>query len=183
MRKLIAFSVAAVLAATSMVSADDVKSGLEPGSFVGAFQVRDITGPRKGKSLCYRCAYSGRPVVSIFARDVNDELVDLIKQVDKKVGDNADKEMRAFVILLTDDPDEAATKLKKVAETAKVKNVPLTVFDGQAGPPSYKITKDADVNVMMWVGGKVKVNEAFGKGKLAKKSVASVVKKSDKILN
>jgi len=183
MKKLVALSVAAVLAVASMASAADVESGLEPGSFVGAFQVRDITGPQKGKSLCYRCAYGGRPVVSIFARDVNDELVDLIKQVDKKVGENKDKDLKAFVVLLTDDPDEAATKLAKVASTAKVKNVPLTVFDGQAGPPSYKITKDADVNVMMWVGGKVKVNEAFGKGKLTKKSVASVVKESDKILN
>lgn len=183
MKKLIAFSVAAVLAASSVVSADGVKSGLEPGSFVGAFQVRDITGPQQGKSLCYRCAYGGRPVVSIFARDVNDELVDLITKVDKKVGENSEKQMKAFVILLTDDPDEAASKLKKVASKAKVKNIPLTVFDGQAGPPSYKIAKDADVNVMMWVGGKVKVNEAFGKGKLTKKSVASVVKDSDKILN
>jgi hypothetical protein len=183
MKKLVALSVAAVLAVASVASADDVKSGLEPGSFVGAFQVRDITGPQKGKSLCYRCAYGGRPVVTIFARDVNDELVDLIKQVDRKVGENSDKQLKAFVVMLTDDPDETATKLEKVAETAKVKNVPLTVFDGQAGPPDYKITKDADVNVMMWVGGKVKVNEAFGKGKLTRKSVASVVKESDKILN
>ncbi len=183
MKKLIAFSVAAVLAATSVVSAGDVESGLDPGSFVGAFNVRDITGPSKGKSLCYRCQYGGRPVVSIFARDVNDELVDLIKKVDKKVGENKDKQLKAFVVLLTDDPDQAASKLEKVASTAKVKNVPLTVFDGQTGPPSYKITKDADVNVMMWVGGKVKVNEAFAKGKLTKKSVAGVVKQSDKILN
>ncbi len=183
MKKLVALSVAAILAVASMASADDVKSGLEPGSFVGAFHVRDITGPQKGKSLCYRCAYGERPVVSIFARDVNDELVDLIKQVDRKVGENGDKQLKAFVVLLTDDPDEAATKLEKVAETAKVRNVPLTVFDGQTGPPDYKITKDADVNVMMWVGGKVKVNEAFGKGKLTKKSVASVVKESEKILN
>ncbi|MBI1313460.1 hypothetical protein GC176_19390 [bacterium] len=182
MKKLVALSVAAVLAVTSMVSADDVKSGLEPGSSVGAFQVRDITGPSKGKSLCYRCQYGGRPVVSIFARDVNDELVDLIKKVDKQVGENKDKDMKAFVVLLTDEPEAAAAKLEKVASTAKVKNVPLTVFDGEAGPPSYKIAKDADVSVMMWVGSKVKVNEAFAKGKLTKDSVATVVKESKKIL-
>lgn len=183
MKKLVALSIAAVMAASSLVVADDVKSGLEPGSFVGAFTVRDITGPSKGKSLCYRCQYGGRPVVSIFARDVNDELVDLIKQVDKKVDQHKDKDLKAFVVLLTDEPEAAAAKLEKVASTAKVKHVPLTVFDGQSGPPSYKIAKDADVNVMMWVGGKVKVNEAFAKGKLTKKSVAAVVKESDKILN
>jgi hypothetical protein len=33
---------------------DAVKSGLEPGSFAGAFDVEDITGPNQGKTLCYR---------------------------------------------------------------------------------------------------------------------------------
>ena len=29
------------------------KSGLQPGDLTSAFQCRDITGPNKGKSLCY----------------------------------------------------------------------------------------------------------------------------------
>jgi hypothetical protein len=29
------------------------KSGLQPGDSTSAFQCRDITGPNKGKSLCY----------------------------------------------------------------------------------------------------------------------------------
>ena len=32
----------------------DLKSGLEVGSSPGAFNVKDCTGPSKGKSLCYR---------------------------------------------------------------------------------------------------------------------------------
>ena len=31
----------------------EFKSGLQPGEFTSAFQCRDITGPNKGKSLCY----------------------------------------------------------------------------------------------------------------------------------
>ena len=31
----------------------DFKSGLQPGDGTSAFQCRDITGPNKGKSLCY----------------------------------------------------------------------------------------------------------------------------------
>ena len=31
----------------------DFKSGLQPGDGTSAFQCRDITGPSKGKSLCY----------------------------------------------------------------------------------------------------------------------------------
>ena len=32
---------------------DKFQSGLQPGDLTSAFQCRDITGPNKGKSLCY----------------------------------------------------------------------------------------------------------------------------------
>jgi|GEM_PF-466614 len=35
-------------------TAADMKSGLQPGDFAGAFNVKDITGPNAGKTLCYR---------------------------------------------------------------------------------------------------------------------------------
>ena len=47
--------------------------------------------------------------------------------------------MRAFVVLLTDDPDAAEEKLKELAEKHGIENTPLTIFDGEAGPPKYKI--------------------------------------------
>jgi hypothetical protein len=34
--------------------AADLESGLKVGQSAGAFNVKDITGPSKGKSLCYR---------------------------------------------------------------------------------------------------------------------------------
>ena len=34
-----------------------IDSGLKPGAFVEPFQVVDVTGPNKGKELCYRCQY------------------------------------------------------------------------------------------------------------------------------
>ena len=43
-----------VALAGSQVTAEELKSGLQPGDSAAAFNVKDITGPRKGKSLCYR---------------------------------------------------------------------------------------------------------------------------------
>ena len=43
-----------VACSSARVSADELKSGLQPGDKAGAFNVKDVTGPRKGKSLCYR---------------------------------------------------------------------------------------------------------------------------------
>lgn len=44
----------AVLLTASVAWAGDLKSGLQPGDSAGAFNVTDVTGPNKGKSLCYR---------------------------------------------------------------------------------------------------------------------------------
>ena len=38
----------------SVATAGDVKSGLQRGDSAGAFNVKDVTGPNKGRSLCYR---------------------------------------------------------------------------------------------------------------------------------
>lgn len=48
-----AVMVSIVMVGTS-VAGDAVKSGLKEGSFVNPFLVEDVTGPNKGKTLCYR---------------------------------------------------------------------------------------------------------------------------------
>jgi hypothetical protein len=122
-------------------------------------------------------------VVNVFAREITDNLTSLVKQIDEKISANADKKMAGFVVLLTDDPDAAEPRLKELAEKRKIENTPLTVFDGVAGPENYKIAEKADVTVMMWVDGEVKVNRVFEKGKLDKKAIAAIVKDTEKILS
>ena len=53
MKRLLVSS-AALLMATSVIAAAELESGLQVGDPAGAFNVKDITGPNKGKSLCYR---------------------------------------------------------------------------------------------------------------------------------
>ncbi|MCA9006987.1 MAG: hypothetical protein KDA70_17045 [Planctomycetaceae bacterium] len=65
----------------------------------------------------------------------------------------------------------------------KIKNTPLTNYEGEAGPSAYKISKDADVTVLMWVNGQVKVNHAFKKSDLSKDKISELVKETSKILN
>ncbi|SFI14122.1 hypothetical protein [Planctomicrobium piriforme] len=178
MKKLLAFAVA-LTALSTLAFAE----GLEVGSPVGAFYVKDVTGPAAGTKLCYRCRYGDRPVISIFARDVNGSVSSLIHEVDAVVGKNQNQDMKAFVVLLTDEPEAGEEALKKVASEARVANTPLTTFDGQAGPAPYKISKDAEVTVMMWVDGKLKVNEAYKAGELTQEKIASLVGKTSQIVN
>ena len=179
MKRLIAPACVLVLAAFSLAA---VKSGLEAGESPDAFNVKDITGPSKGKSLCYRCQYGAKPVACVFTREITPEVKALVKEIDAQVAANKNKEMSAFVVLLTDDADKAAKDLAKVAEEGKVANVPLTVFDGNAGPESYKISKDAGVTVLMWNKSRVKVNHAFAPGKLTEEDVKKVAADTSKIL-
>ena len=55
MRTLVAMSAALLVASIGVAaSAADLKSGLQVGENGPPFNVKDCTGPKKGKSLCYR---------------------------------------------------------------------------------------------------------------------------------
>ena len=54
MNRLMTPMAALFIFAVSATAADDVKSGLEVGESAGVFHVKDVTGPNKGKSHCYR---------------------------------------------------------------------------------------------------------------------------------
>jgi hypothetical protein len=183
MKKFSTALMVCLLAVGAAYAADEVKSGLAVGEGpVPAFQVRDITGPSKGKTLCYRCQYGARPVVTVFTRELNDNVKGLVAKIDEKVGANKDKKMAAFVVVLTEDPDATEPKLTALAKDAKITSTPLTIIEGSAGPEEYKLSKDAEVTVMMWVDSEVKVNQAFAKGKLDKKAIESLVAETSKIL-
>ena len=53
-RLLVPSVVLAITAFGAVAAAGAPKSGLQPGDFAGAFNVKDCTGPNEGKSLCYR---------------------------------------------------------------------------------------------------------------------------------
>ena len=181
------FPLFALLASASFAFAGDakaaeVKSGLTAGESPAAFNVKDITGPNAGTSLCYRCQYGAKPVAVVFTREITDEVATLIQKIDAQVGQNKDKNMRAFVVLLTDDADAGAKQLKKLAEDKKIANVPLTIYDGVAGPEKYKISKDAGVTVLTWNKMRVQENHAFAPGKLTAESVTAVAAATAKIV-
>lgn len=54
MYRIIVPSIAIAFAVAGVVLAGELKSGLQVGEAAGAFNVKDITGPAKGTSLCYR---------------------------------------------------------------------------------------------------------------------------------
>lgn len=184
MKKSLMACAALVVASIGLaVAAEKVQSGLEKGAKVPAFYVKDITGPAKdGEELCYRCRYGSQPVVTVFAKEMTEEVAALTKELDGVVAKNRDQKMAGFVVLLSNDPEKAAPSLAKTAEKMKIEQLPLTTFNGTAGPKGYKINEKANVTVMMWVDGTVKVSEGFNKGELTKDAISKVVAETKQIL-
>lgn len=123
-------------------------------------------------------------MVNIFTREITDDLASLVKQLDAKVAANKKAQMSGFIVLLTEDPDADEAKLEAFAKKHGIKNLPLTVYDGIAGPPKYNIAEKAGLTVMMWQGrGKnVKFNFASESTKITEKQAKAIVDGTAKIL-
>ena len=119
-------------------------------------------------------------MVCVFARKTSEPLASLVKQIDRKIGEN--KQLKSFVVITTRDKDTTAEELKKLARDGGIKNVPLTMFGEPGGPPDYELARAADVTVMMWKGHKVKVNLGY-KGELTDKDIRDVVTDIPKLLS
>lgn len=118
-------------------------------------------------------------MVCVFTRKTSEPLASLVKKIDAKIGENG--KLKSFVVLLSQD-EKAPESLEKLAKDAEVKHVPLTVHGDPGEVPSYELSKEADTTVLMWVGGRVKVNHAY-KGELSEKDIESIVTDISKILN
>jgi hypothetical protein len=106
-------------------------------------------------------------------------LASLVKQIDSKISENS--ALKSFVVLVPKKGEHPADDLKKLAENASIKHVPLTIGESPDGPPDYEIAKDADVTVLMWKRHKVKVNHAF-KGELTEQEIQTIVADIPKLL-
>lgn len=120
-------------------------------------------------------------MVCVFARETSEPLASLVKSIDAEIAKH--RELKSFVVVLTDDGDKTASTLKTMAADCRLKHVPLTLVESPSGPSSYKIAEDADVTVMFWKGTEVKVNHAYKKGGLTEADVRAIVAELPKILD
>jgi hypothetical protein len=163
------------------VSAEALKSGLQVGEKIpGPFSPMLVTGTHAGQKRSLVARHGTHPVAMVFARDVSAPLLRLIKKLDEATAAHAADEMGSFVVFCNEDePLEA--KLRELAEKEKLKNIVLCI-DGVAGPERYKIARDADVTVVLYVKHKVEVNRAFRKGELTEKDAEKIAADVAKII-
>jgi hypothetical protein len=141
-------------------------SGPREGQRPGPYSFVLSTGDQRGKSHCYICETADRPAVIVFARSLSDPLAKLVRGLDRALAENKKAELRGWVTFLHEDQSTFDPEVVKWARKHAVRNVPLGVFEDVDGPPSYKLARDADVTVLLFVKQKVVVNAAFRAGEL-----------------
>lgn len=98
----------------------------------------------------------------VFARNADDNLASLVKQLDKLVAENSGKRMKAVVHLIGDNKTELEETAKAFSDKVDLKNVPMTVpTEYENGPANWGLSAQADLTVFMYKGKTVTSNHAF----------------------
>ncbi len=158
----------------SLRGADPCQSGLQPGRRPGPYSAVISTGPQRGQSHCYICETGDHPAVVVFARSLSDPLGKLLRQFDKAIAEHKTANLRAWVTFLHDDQSSLDAKLVEWSRKYALRSVPLGVFEDAGGPPSYRLTHEADLTVLLFVKQKVVANFAFRNGELNDAKIAEV---------
>lgn len=179
MKKLSLFL--SLLVALPVVADEPCKSGLQVKQRPGPYTFLVSVGPQRGKSHCFICESGDRPLVIVFARQLSDPLGKLAHHLDKALGQHKEAELRAWVTFLADDQTALDPQVVKWGQKHATGNVPLGVFEDQVGPPTYLLSREADVTVLLSVKQRVVANFAFRAGELNDAAIAAIIKTVPKI--
>ena len=164
MKRLTSLCAVVAMCFGATVVAEEVKSGLQPGKSIGAFNVVKCAGAEDdkveiGATLCYRCKYGARPMVMVFTRNP-EEAKGLLAKLNSAVEENSDKQLKAFVNVLGEDRDQAETVAKKIGSGSNA--VPVVVpVEFENGPGDYGLNPKVNTTVIIASGSKVTASHAI----------------------
>ncbi|NOZ21672.1 MAG: hypothetical protein GXP25_11375 [Planctomycetes bacterium] len=142
------FAVFVVVSACAVVAvAEGLSSGLQVGERTPVFLVFDITGPNKGKALCYICGYGGAPMVIAFVKDTGGDATRLVVKIQKLVTGHEADGLKAFVVY--EAGSEKKDDLERIAADHHI-TIPLVLpRDLDQALKLYKVNPEAKNTI--WV--------------------------------
>ena len=161
------------------VAAEPCVSGVPVGQRPGPYSFLVATGPQRGQQTCFICEQDDKPAAVIFTRTLSAPLAKLVVKLDAEVPGRKESGFKVWVTQLTVKAD--LDELAKWSKTSAIKNAPVGAFEDLDGPPAYKLAKEADVTVLLFVKKKVVANFAFRADELTDESIADVVKEMPKL--
>lgn len=161
MFKKICGSIILVGAVAASALGFSLDSGLKVGERVTPFHPTHISGPLKGTNNCPPCTFQNRPQVQVWVNGDDVANVEKIAKVlDAEMGSN--KEFKAFVIFVTDNPEATAKKLKDVVSKTGLNNVAFAYIDkNDEALENYKINTGADIKNTVFLYKKWTVQDKY----------------------
>ncbi len=156
------------------LGSDPLASGVPVGKRPGPYSFLVASGPQRGQPTCYICEQAEKPTAVVFARALTPQLGKLLARLDAEAVSRKDAGFKAWMTLLAADADLDA--LGKWAKEQGLKSLPVGAFEDADGPPAYKLHRDADVTVLLFVKERVVANFAFRGGELTDRTADDVMK-------
>jgi hypothetical protein len=166
----------------ALVAVDPCVSGLQPGQKPGPYSFLIETGANRGQSCCFICETADKPAVVVFARTPSAGLTKLAQGLDKALTTHKAVDLKAWMTFLHDDETVMGPQVVAFARKSGLRDMPVGVFEDVNGPPAYKLNREADVTVLLFVKAKVVANFAFRPSELTDDKVAEVIKSLPQIV-
>lgn len=160
-------------------SADPVASGVPVGKRPGPYSFLVATGPERGQQTCYICEQADKPTALVFSRSLTKPVGELLVELDQESAARKGTGFKAWMTLLTSKAD--LDQLAKWSQENGLKNLPVGAFEDEDGPPAYKISKDVDVTVLLFVKEKVVANYSLKVNDLTKSKMQEIRKTIGKL--
>ncbi len=163
------YSIVALVALPLLSSAigGAVKSGLQPGEMVTAFEPSHVTGPDAGTNTCPICKYGKTPAVQVWVNgDKTENIAKIADTLEAAIKMEGSNKLKGFIIFIKPSnvsSEIMAGQLKMVAEKCKLSNVALTFVDGPKSEfiGQYKINAASNVKNTVIVYHDMKVDSNF----------------------
>ncbi|EMI22546.1 putative secreted protein [Rhodopirellula maiorica SM1] len=184
MSRLLICSVLLFAVSLSNVLAADASRdvGLKQGDPIGVFYVTKIAGAEDDgvdveQEICYRCRYGSRPMVIVFARQIDGKLTKLVKELDAAVAQNEASHLSGFVTLLGEDAGKLKTLATELAEKTSAKRIPFAVAkESETGPLNYRLSADAPVTIVVASDSQVVSARAYATSEIDVEAIMADVK-------
>ena len=112
-------------------------------------------------------------MVFVFAKDPDDALAGLAKEIDQFVAKHQDQKVAAVINFFGEQTDDFRQRIKQFAQKHNIQHIALTVT---ADTDKFQVNEDAFLTVMCYKRKKVTFNYACTKDALNKETVEKILK-------
>jgi hypothetical protein len=146
---------------TTFRAAKKVRSGIQIGNngHPEPLSALCLNGPQEGQKTLLYCLCGNNPTITVFAREVTDPLIELIRRLDGATSKHAKHRMYCFVVLLTEDKAKQQ-RLSDLARRENLRGVLLTARSA-ALHRVHRLAEEADVTVLLVNKRRVQANHAY----------------------